>query len=111
MVIVLISPLSMTNPAFAPGGLLTFRARVILTLITDCPMHLLLSAAREAASSMSSSEGDDASVQRTTCDPEHPEAWYHQCEPDRCSGERESASLSVACFPTYDVFGWMSSHA
>jgi hypothetical protein len=66
MVIVLISPLSCTNPAFAPGGLLTFRARVILTLITDCPMHLLLNAAKEAASRISSSEGEAASVHRTT---------------------------------------------
>ena len=33
--IVLTYPFNMTNPAFAPGGLLTFLALVILTLITD----------------------------------------------------------------------------
>ena len=62
--------------------------------------HLLLSAARDAASRTSSSDGEDASVQRMTCEPGQPEAWYHQWEGERCCGERERTSLSVACFPT-----------
>ena len=64
-------------------------------------MHLLFNAAKDAASRISSSAGVDASVHNTTCEPEHPEAWYHQCDPERCSGESESMSLSVACFPTW----------
>jgi hypothetical protein len=39
-VMVFTSPFNCTNPGLAPGGLLTFLARVILTLITDWPMHL-----------------------------------------------------------------------
>jgi len=68
------SPDSWTNPGLAPAGLLTFRARVILTLMTDWPIHLLFKAAKLAASSMSSSFGVDESLTRMTCEPEHPDA-------------------------------------
>jgi hypothetical protein len=67
-----------------------------------------LSDAFKLPSLTSSSEGDASSVQSMAWDPGQPDVWYHRWDPDRCSGERDRTSLSVAWLPT---FVWQKNEA